>query len=133
MLKQIDHIGIAVRDLNKVIPVYRDIFGLEFLGVEDVPSQKVRVAKFDVGGVHLEFLEPTAEDSPISKFLNKRGEGIHHIAYLTDDLEAFLKELKSKEMRLINEQPVKGSSDTYIAFIHPSSSVVLTELVSKGE
>ncbi len=133
MLKQIDHIGIAVRDLEKVVPIYRDIFGLELLGVEEVPSQKVRVAKFDVGGVHLEFLEPTAEDSPISKFLEKKGEGIHHIAYLTDDLETFLKELKSKGMRLINEHPVKGSSNTFIAFVHPSSSVVLTELVSKGE
>ncbi len=133
MLKRIDHIGIAVKELDKVIPVYRDIFGLEFLGIEDVPSQKVRVAKFDIGGIHLEFLEPLAEDSPISKFLEKRGEGIHHIAYYTDNLDKFLKELKSKGVRLINERPVKGSSNTFIAFVHPSSSVVLTELVSKGE
>ncbi len=133
MIKKIDHIGVAVKDLDKAIETYRDIFGFELLEVEEVPSQKVKVAKFNVGGVHIEFLQPLADDSPISKFLEKKGEGIHHIAYYTDDINGLLDDLKNKGVKMINEEPVKGSSNTMIAFVHPKSSIILTELVSKGE
>ncbi len=133
MIKKIDHIGVAVKNLDKTVELYRDIFGFELLEIEEVPSQKVRVAKFDVNGVHIEFLEPTSEDSPIYKYIEKKGEGMHHIAYFTDDIEGELKKFKEKGIKLINEEPVKGSSGTYIAFVHPKSSIILTELVSKGE
>jgi len=133
MIKRIDHIGVAVKDLDKTIEIYRDIFGFELLEIEEVPSQKVKVAKFNVGGVHVEFLQPLADDSPISKFLEKKGEGMHHIAYYTDDINGLLEDLKSKGVKMINEEPVKGSSGTVIAFVHPKSSIILTELVSKGE
>ncbi len=133
MIKRIDHIGVAVKDLDRVIEIYRDIFGFELLEIEEVPSQKVKVAKFNVGGVHIEFLQPLADDSPISKFLEKKGEGMHHIAYYTDDINGLLEDLESKGVKMINEEPVKGSSNTVIAFVHPKSSIILTELVSKGE
>ncbi len=129
MIKQIDHIGIAVRSLDAAIKFYRDILGLKLLETEEVDSQKVRVAKFDVNGVHIEFLEPTSEDSPIYKFIEKKGDGLHHIAYRTDNIANELHQLKYNNIKLINEQPVDGSSNTKIAFLHPKSSVVLTELV----
>ncbi len=133
MLTQIDHIGVAVRDLDKAITFYRDVLGLQFLEKEEVASQKVRVAKFDLNGVHIEFLEPTSKDSPIAKFIEKKGEGIHHIAYRTDDVADEIESLKRKNVKLINEHPVEGSGNTKIAFVHPKSSMVLTELVQKGE
>ncbi len=133
MIKKIDHIGIAVRDLDRSVEIYRDIFGFELLEVEDVPSQKVKVAKFNVGGVHIEFLQPLADDSPISKFLEKKGEGIHHIAYYTDDIDGLIEDFKNKGIKMINDKPSRGSSGTVIAFVHPKSSIILTELVSKGE
>lgn len=129
MIKQIDHIGIAVRSLDAAIKFYKDILGLKLLETEDVNSQKVKVAKFDVNGVHIEFLEPTSEDSPIYRFIEKKGEGLHHIAYRTDNIANELHQLKDNNIKLINEQPVNGSSNTKIAFLHPKSSVVLTELV----
>ncbi len=132
MIKKIDHIGVAVKDLDRAVEIYRDIFGFELLEIEEVPSQKVKVAKFNVGGVHIEFLQPLADDSPISKFLEKKGEGIHHIAYYTDDIDGLIKDFKSKEIKMINDSPVKGSSGTVVAFVHPKSSIILTELVSKG-
>ncbi len=133
MLTQIDHIGVAVKDLDKAVAFYRDVLGLKFLEKEEVASQKVRVAKFDLNGVHIEFLEPTSKDSPIAKFIEKKGEGIHHIAYRTDDVADEIESLKRKNVKLINEHPVEGSGSTKIAFVHPKSSMVLTELVQKGE
>ena len=133
MIKRIDHIGVAVKDLNKAISLYRDVLGFELLEIEEVESQGVRVAKFDINGVHIEFLEPTSQDSPIYKYIEKKGEGLHHIAYFTDDIEGELDRLKENGIQLINQQPVEGSSNTRIAFVHPKSSIVLTELVSKGE
>ncbi|WP_025270176.1 methylmalonyl-CoA epimerase [Hippea sp. KM1] len=133
MIKRIDHIGVAVKDLNKAISLYRDVLGFELLEIEEVESQGVRVAKFDINGVHIEFLEPTSQDSPIYKYIEKKGEGLHHIAYFTDDIDGELDRLKENGIQLINQQPVEGSSNTRIAFIHPKSSIVLTELVSKGE
>ena len=133
MIKKIDHIGVAVKDLDKAIEIYNNVFGFELLEIEEVPSQKVKVAKFNVGGVHIEFLQPLAKDSPISRFLENKGEGIHHIAYYTDDIKGLLDDIKGKGVKMINEEPIKGSSGTIIAFVHPKSSIILTELVSKGE
>ncbi len=133
MIKKIDHIGVAVKDLDKAIEIYNNVFGFELLEIEEVPSQKVKVAKFNVGGVHIEFLQPLAEDSPISRFLENKGEGIHHIAYYTDDIKGLLDDIRGKGVKMINEEPIKGSSGTIIAFVHPKSSIILTELVSKGE
>jgi len=129
MIKQIDHIGVAVKSLDRVTKFYKDILGLKLLETEEVDSQKVKVAKFDLNGVHIEFLEPTSKDSPVYKFIEKKGEGLHHIAYRTDNVADELQHLKDNNIKLINEQPVDGSSNTKIVFLHPKSSVVLTELV----
>ncbi len=133
MLKQIDHIGIAVKNLEETIKLYKNIMGLELIEQEEVESQKVKVAKFDINGVHIEFLEPTAPDSPIAKFIEKKGEGLHHIAYMTDNINKELENLKSKGIKLINEESFDGASGVKVAFVHPKSSIVLTELVGKGE
>ncbi len=129
MLERIDHIGIAVDSLAESIPVFRDILGLKFLGEEEVPDQKVRVAKFDVGGVHIELLEPTCADSPISQFLEKKGQGIHHVSYHSSDIEADIAGLIAKGAKMIDEKPRPGSGGLSIAFIHPKSTAkVLTEI-----
>ena len=136
MIEQVDHIGIAVRSLEAHIPFYRDVLGLKFLGVETVEDQKVRTAIFAAGETRIELLEPTSDDSPISGFLEKRGEGIHHIAYRSNHLQAELENLKAKGIRLIDEQPRPGADGSRIAFIHPrSSGKILTELceISKGK
>ncbi|MCD6376705.1 MAG: methylmalonyl-CoA epimerase [Caldisericaceae bacterium] len=122
MITQINHVGIAVRSLEERIPFYRDVLGLPFLGQEEVADQKVRVAMFKVGEVKIELLEPTDPQSPIAKFLETKGEGIHHLAFQSDDIEAQLNDLKGKNIRLIDEQPRIGAHQTKIAFIHPKSS-----------
>ncbi len=133
MIQQINHIGIAVRSLEERIPFYRDVLGLKYLGTEEVEAQKVRVAMFRVGEVKIELLEPTEESSPIAGFLEKRGEGIHHIAFQSDNLENQLSDLKNKGIRLIDEHPREGAHGAKIAFIHPKSSgKVLTELCQSG-
>jgi len=129
MIKHIDHLGIAVRSLEETIPVYEKALGIRCEHREEVPSQKVRTAFFDVGGVHLELLEPTAPDSPIAKFLADRGEGLHHLAFRTDDIVAQLAQAAAGGVRLINEKPVDGAGGTLVAFLHPKSTHgVLTEL-----
>lgn len=133
MLKHIDHLGIAVSSLTEAIPFYEQALGLTCERIEEVPSQKVRTAFFDVGGVHLELLEPTSEDSPIAKFIAQRGEGIHHLAFATDDVGAQLEQAKSAGIRLINDKPVPGAGGKQVAFLHPKSTRgVLTELCSGG-
>lgn len=129
MIKQIDHIGIAVKDLDRQVKFYTDVLGLKCAGLEEVPDQKVRVAIFLVGDVRIELLQPTAEDSPIARFLEKKGEGIHHIAYLVADLEDNLKHLEEKEIQLIDSKPRIGAGGHKIAFLHPQSTFgVLMEL-----
>ncbi|MFP4165989.1 MAG: methylmalonyl-CoA epimerase [Opitutales bacterium] len=128
MIQQIDHIGIAVRDLDVASEYYERALGLSCEGREEVPSQKVKTAFFKTGGVHIELLEPMGEDSPIAKFLEKSGEGIHHIAFRVDDVEAQLKHASDAGVRLIHEVPVDGASDKLVAFLHPKSTHgVLTE------
>jgi len=130
---QINHIGIAVRSLDAQRAFYENTLGARFEGIEEVPDQRVRVAFFALGQpgheVHLELLEPTAPDSPISAFLDKRGEGLHHVAYAVPDLAARLTELKAQGVRLIDESPRPGARGSRVAFIHPKASLgVLTEL-----
>jgi methylmalonyl-CoA/ethylmalonyl-CoA epimerase len=129
MINHIDHLGIAVRSLDETVPVYEKALGLRCEHREEVPSQKVRTAFFNVGGVHLELLEPTSPESPIAKFLTDRGEGIHHIAFRTDDITAQLAQAAGAGVRLIHEKPFEGAAGKLVAFLHPKSTHgVLTEL-----
>ena len=129
MITRISHIGIAVRDLNAAKKLYTQLLQTEPSDNEVVPEQKVKVAKFKVGESTIELLEPTSEDSPIAKFINKRGEGIHHIAYESDKIQDDLNRLDSQGFELINKEPVAGSDNMRIAFIKPGSAAgVLTEI-----
>jgi methylmalonyl-CoA/ethylmalonyl-CoA epimerase len=133
MIEHIDHIGIAVESLESAVPFYRDMLGLEALGIEEVPSQRVRVAMFKVGESRIELLEPTSPDSPIAQFLEKRGQGIHHIAYAVPDASDAVEGLVSKNVEMIDREPRTGAGGSRIAFIHPrSSGRVLTELCEHG-
>jgi methylmalonyl-CoA/ethylmalonyl-CoA epimerase len=135
--KGLNHIGIAVRSLDAHRQYYEDVLGATYEGTEEVASQKVRVAFYLIGspehGVRLELLEPTADDSPVAKFIEKRGEGVHHVAFTVDGIEGRLDALKQGGVNLIDEKPRPGAHDTRIAFLHPKSSAgVLTELVEPG-
>lgn len=133
MLTKINHIGIAVTSLDDAIPFYRDNLCMAFVGIEEVAEQKVRVAMLEVGESKIELLEPTSEDSPVAKFIEKNGAGIHHIAYEVADIEAALDKLRADGARMIDEKPRHGVHGTRIAFIHPkSSNGVLTELCQAG-
>lgn len=133
MTRKINHIGIAVKSLEASIPFYRDTLGMVFEGTEEVAEQKVRVAFLGVGESRIELLEPTAEDSPVARFLEKSGEGIHHIAYEVENLQGALADLKEKGVRLIDESPRRGAHGTLIAFLHPKATGgVLTELCQGG-
>lgn len=134
MIKKIDHIAIAVQNLQEEIARYRDVLGLEFLGTEVVPEQKVTVAFFQVGNVHIELLEPLSPDSPISAFIEKKGGGLHHISLEVDDIQAAIGQLQAKEVRMIDREPRVGAHNARIAFTHPKSfSGVLYELQQKGD
>jgi methylmalonyl-CoA/ethylmalonyl-CoA epimerase len=125
----LDHIGIAVEDLDLALAFYRDALGLEIEGTEDVPSQQVRVHFAAVGESRIELLEATAPTSPIAKYIEKRGPGIHHLTLRVDDVARVLASLKARGVRLIDEQPRAGAEGSMIAFIHPSSTGgVLIEL-----
>ena len=133
MLTKINHIGIAVKSLEISIPFYRDNLGMSFAGIEAVEEQKVRVAMLQVGESKIELLEPTAEDSPVARFIEKNGEGIHHVAYEVEDIEAAIAKLTEEGVRMIDQKPRCGAHDTRIAFLHPKSSGgVLTELCQCG-
>ena len=127
---KINHLGIATKDIDEALKFWSDALGLENVHTEIVEDQKVRVAMLPIGDSRIELLEPTSEDSPISKFLEKRGPGIHHIAVEVDDIAASLAQLKSQGMRLIDENPRIGAEGCLVAFVHPSSTNgVLLELV----
>ncbi len=131
---KIDHIGIAVKALAEAARSYEENFGLKISSMDQVDEQGVRLAMLDIGESRLELLEPTRPDSPIGKFLSKRGEGLHHIAIQVENLESVLTRLKRAGVRLIDEQPRNGAHNTKVAFIHPSSTHgVLMELVQHGE
>ena len=134
MLQKINHIGIAVQSLDATLPFYRDALGMAFKGEEEVAEQKVKVAMLQVGESKIELLEPTSPDSPIAKFMEKNGPGIHHIAYEVKDIEAAIAHMKEQGARMIDEQPRNGAHGTRIAFVHPkSSNGVLTELCQCGQ
>jgi methylmalonyl-CoA/ethylmalonyl-CoA epimerase len=133
MLTKINHIGIAVKSLNDSLPFYRDNLGMAFLGLEEVAEQKVKVAMLQVGESKIELLEPTSEDSPVAKFIEKNGPGIHHLAYEVENIEAAIAKLLADGARMIDEKPRSGAHGTRIAFVHPkSSNGVLTELCQPG-
>ena len=127
---KINHLGIATKGIDEALKFWSEALGLENVHTEVVEDQKVRVAMLPIGESRIELLEPTSEDSPISKFLEKRGPGIHHIAVEVDDIEAALAKLKSQGMRLIDEQPRIGAEGCLVAFVHPAATGgVLLELV----
>jgi methylmalonyl-CoA/ethylmalonyl-CoA epimerase len=128
-VKSVNHIGIAVRSIEQQRPFYEQQLGAQFEHIEDVPSQKVRVAFYRIGDIRLELLEPIDPASPVQAFLDKRGEGLHHIAFTVDDIKARIAELKESGLRMIDETPRPGAHHMQIAFIHPKSTFgVLTEL-----
>jgi len=134
MIEKISHIGIAVKSMEEALSVFRDGIGLEVISTDEVETQKVRVAFLPVGETRFELLEPTADDSPIAKYLESRGEGIHHIALKVTNIEESLAQLKEKGVRLVNEEPVPGAHGTRIAFLHPKGTRgVMLELVEESE
>jgi len=127
---KINHLGIATKGIDEALKFWSDALGLENVHTEIVEDQKVRVAMLPIGESRVELLEPTSDDSPISKFLEKRGGGIHHIAIDVDDIDASLAKLKAQGMRLIDESPRVGAEGCLVAFVHPASTNgVLLELV----
>src|SRR5436190_958942 len=127
---KLDHIGIATRQIDQAMGLWRDTLGLALDHTEEVPEQGVRVSMLEIGETHVELLEPLNEDSPVGRFLDKRGPGIHHIAIRVDDIRAELNKLKTKGARLIDEEPRIGAGGCLVAFVHPASTGgVLLELV----
>ncbi len=131
-LNKIEHIGIAVKSIEESLKYYENVLGLKCYAIEDVKDQKVKTAFLKIGETKLELLEATSNNSPIAKFIEKRGEGIHHIAFDTDDIKQSLTEIKTKGIKLIDETPRKGAEGLEIAFLHPKSTGgVLTEICKK--
>ena len=125
----IEHIGIAVRNLDEAIPFYENVLGLKCYAVEEVKDQKVKTAFFKVGETKIELLESTDSEGPIGKFIEKKGEGIHHIAFAVDQLQESLTDIENKGVKLIDSSPRKGAEGLNIGFLHPKSTFgVLTEL-----
>ncbi|HKQ80195.1 MAG TPA: methylmalonyl-CoA epimerase [Blastocatellia bacterium] len=129
----IQHLGMAVESIEEALTFWRDALGLELKGVEVVENQGVRVAMLPIGQSRIELLEATGAETPVGKFIAKRGPGIHHLCVEVDDIHTKLSELKARGVRLINEQPVIGAGGALVAFVHPSSTGgVLIELTQKG-
>ncbi len=133
-IKRIDHIGIAVREIEQAGKFYTDILGLEIEGIEHVADQKVNVAFVPIVDSEVELLASTEPDGPVAKYLDSRGEGIQHIAFRVENIEEALKELNEKGVRLIDQEPRKGAGGARIAFIHPKeTNGVLVELCERGD
>jgi methylmalonyl-CoA/ethylmalonyl-CoA epimerase len=131
-MEKVDHIGIAVKSIEDSLPYYTETLGLKLLHIEEVLSEKVRVAFIDSGNVKLELLQPIDESSAVHSFIEKKGEGIHHVAFGVTNIQERLNELKEKGVRLIQETPKVGAGGAQVAFIHPKSSGgVLYELCDK--
>ncbi|KGG80620.1 methylmalonyl-CoA epimerase [Caloranaerobacter azorensis H53214] len=132
MVKKVDHIGIAVKNLEETLKFYKEVLGLELNGIEIVEEQKVKVAFLPIGDTEIELLESTDKEGPIAKYIEKKGEGIQHIAYRVDDIEKAIEEMKSKGIRMIDEKPRYGAGGAKIAFLHPKSTYgVLIELCQR--
>jgi len=131
---KIDHLGIAVRSISDSLRFYREALGFELSGTEEVNDQGVRVALLPVGESRIELLEPFAEDTPVGRFIARRGEGLHHICYEVEDLASKLADLRSRGVRLLEGYPRRGAEGKLVAFLHPSSAHgVLVELVERTE
>ena len=133
-ITHIEHLGIAVKSIEEARPYYEDVLGMKCYAIEEVEDQKVKTAFFRVGNTDtkIELLEPTSPDSTIAKFIEKRGEGIHHIAFAVPDTEEALRHVESKSVQVIDEHPRRGAEGLDIAFLHPKSTQrVLTELCCK--
>ena len=131
MIKKIDHIAIVVRSIEEALPTYEGALGLELTEVEEMPEQAVKIAFLPVGESEIELVEPLTTDSGVARFLEKRGEGLHHICLEVEDIEAALQDLAAKGVRLIDEQPRQGAHGR-VAFLHPKSAHgVLIELIEK--
>ncbi|WP_416197267.1 MAG: methylmalonyl-CoA epimerase [Sporanaerobacter sp.] len=132
MVQKVDHIGIAVKNLDEALKFYEDVLGLKCAGSEVVEEQKVKVAFLPIGDTEVELLESTEEDGPIAKYIEKKGEGIQHIAYRVANIEEAIEEMKSKGIRMIDEKPRYGAGGAKIAFLHPKSTHgVLIELCER--
>ena len=130
MFNRVDHIGVAVEDLDASLELYERDYGMKLVHRETVAEQGVEAVLLDVGENHIELLSPTSPDTPVGKFLAKKGPGMHHVAYQVDDIEAALAALKRSGLRLIDETPRTGIRDSRVAFLHPAASGgVLTEIV----
>ncbi|NPA69063.1 MAG: methylmalonyl-CoA epimerase [Chlorobi bacterium] len=131
-LSHIEHIGIAVNNIEEAKTFFEDVLGLKCYAVEEVKDQKVKTAFFKIGQTKIELLEATSDESPVAKFIAKKGQGIHHIAFATDDVNKSLKEAEEKGIKLIDKQARKGAENLNIGFLHPKSTFgVLTELCGK--
>lgn len=122
LVKKIDHIGIAVRSIEEALPFYTEVLQLPLLGMEEVESEKVRVAFLKLGESKLELLEPLSSESAIATFLEKRGEGLHHVALAVDSIQERINEIKAKGIRMINDTPKSGAGGAMVAFMHPKST-----------
>lgn len=132
-ISHIEHLGIAVKSLEEAIPYYEQVLGMKCYNIEEVADQKVKTAFFKVGQTKIELLEPTCPESTIASFIEKRGEGVHHLAFAVEDVAEALAEAEEKEIRLIDKAPRKGAEGLNIAFLHPKSTKgVLTELCCPG-
>ncbi|WP_010303102.1 methylmalonyl-CoA epimerase [Kurthia senegalensis] len=132
-MENVDHIGIAVNNLDERVSYYTDVLGMKLLNIEEVESEQVKVAFLDGGNTHIELLEPLSETSAIHSYLQKRGEGIHHIALKVKGIEAEMERMRAEGARLLSEQPKIGAGGAKVVFIHPKSSFgVLYELVDRG-
>jgi methylmalonyl-CoA/ethylmalonyl-CoA epimerase len=137
MVKKIDHIAIAVRDIDDAARFYTDILGLDLSGVEVVVEQKTRVGFLKIGDTNIELVQPVSDDSPLVNFLETRGPGIHHICLEVEDIEKAIEELMERGARMIDDKPRPGAHNTKVAFIHPKSSggvlIELNEIPAKGQ
>ncbi len=133
-MKRIDHVGVAVKDLEAAIALYQGSLGMPLVHRETVESQGVEAVLLDVGDGHIELLRPLGPDTPVGKFIERKGEGMHHVAYATDDIEAELARLAEAGIELIDTEPRTGIRDSRVAFLHPrSTGGVLTEIVQPAE
>lgn len=133
-MENVDHIGIAVKDLDERVTYYTNVLGMKLINVEEVESEKVKVAFIDAGNTHIELLEPLTKESAIYKYLEKRGEGIHHIALAVTDIEQEMARMRAEGARLLSEEPKIGAGGAKVVFIHPKSSFgVLYELVDRTQ
>jgi methylmalonyl-CoA/ethylmalonyl-CoA epimerase len=131
---RIDHIGVATDDLDGALALYEQTFSMPLVHRETVESQGVEAALLDVGDGHVELLQPLGPDTPVGKYLDKRGPGLHHVAYAVDDIDAALGKLKAAGVELIDQEPRRGIRNSQVAFVHPKATGgVLTEVIQPGE